>query len=136
MAILKLLALSAAVLIGLSTGPVSAARSHRITLTGGNNVRYQMVPGDLTASPGDTLEFHVESGAPHSLGVDPQGLSPVVHEAWNRALPHRVGDLRGPLLRQNDSYEVVIPRSVPKGKYRIFCLPHRAYDEYLQIEVK
>lgn len=77
-----------------------------------------------------------ESGAPHSLGIDPQGLTPAVREAWNRVLPRRVGDLRGPLMHQNDSYEVVIPRSFPKGKYRVFCLPHRAYDEDLELEVK
>lgn len=95
-----------------------------------------MSPDDLTVSPGDTLVFQAESGAPHSLGIDPQGMTAAVREAWNRALPRRVGDLRGPLMHQNDSYEVVIPRSVPKGKYRIFCLPHRAYDEQLAIEVK
>jgi plastocyanin len=134
--IIKLFAVSAVLLLGLEAGPAPAVRSHRIDLTGGENVRHEMSPDDLTASPGDTLVFHAESGAPHALGVDPQGMTPAVHEAWNRALPRRVGDLRGPLMRQNESYEVVIPRSVPKGKYRIFCLPHRAYDEDLELEIK
>lgn len=133
---MKLFAISAVLLIGIPTGPAPAVRSHRIVLTGGENVSYEMSPDDLTVSPGDTLVFRVESGAPHALGIDPQGMTPAVHEAWNQSLLRRVGDLRGPLMRQNDSYEVVVPRSVPKGKYRIFCLPHRAYDEDLEIEVK
>ena len=103
---------------------------------GGADGRYEMAPDELSVGLGDTLVFRVESGGPHSLGIDPQGMTAVAHEGWNRALPRRVGDLRGPLMRQNDTYEVVIPRSVPKGKYRIFCLPHRAYDEDLEIEVK
>jgi len=135
-AFVKLLAITAAVLTGLLPGPVPVIRSHSIALTGGTNASHEMSPDDLTVNPGDTLVFHVESGAPHALGIDPAGMTPAVHEAWNRALPRRVGDLRGPLMRQNDSYEVVIPWSVPKGKYRIFCLPHRAYDEDLELEVK
>lgn len=134
--ILRRFAVSAVVLIGLASGPVPAARSYHVTLTGGQDVRYRMAPAALSVSAGDTLVFRVESGAPHSLGIDPQDMTPGVHEAWNRALPRRVGDLRGPLMRQNDSYEVVIPRGLPKGKYRIFCLPHRAYDEELVLEVK
>ncbi|MEP7326477.1 MAG: plastocyanin/azurin family copper-binding protein [Gemmatimonadota bacterium] len=132
---MKLLAVSMALLVVLQPGNSPAARSHRVALTSGSG-RYEMSPDDLTVSPGDTLVFHVESGGPHALGIDPQGLTVPTHEAWNGALPHRVGDLRGPLMRQNDSYQVVIPRSFPKGKYRVFCLPHRAYDEDLTLEVK
>ena len=128
--------LSAAILVGLHLDLNPAAKSHRITLSGGADANYQMAPDDIKASPGDTLVFQVKSGAPHALGIDPTGMTTQVHEAWNRALPRRVGDLRGPLLRQNDSYEVVIPRGVPKGKYRIFCSPHRAYDEDLEVSIE
>lgn len=133
---MKSLALVLTLIIGLQLDPAGAVRSHRISLEGGGDAKYQMSPDEIKASPGDTLVFQVKSGAPHALGIDPTGMTPAVREAWNRALPRRVGDLRGPLLRPNNSYEVVIPRAVPKGTYRIFCSPHRAYDEGLQLEVQ
>lgn len=113
-----------------------APRLHTIRLTGdAEKGEYRFAPARLTASRGDTVVFQVVSGGPHALGIDPAG-SPAVRDAWNQALPRRRGYLRGPLIRENQPYTVVIPRAVTPGKYLIFCLPHRAYDMRLEVEVK
>jgi plastocyanin len=122
---------------GLLLDGTPAARLHAVRLSGNpDNGQYRFTPSRLTANRGDTLVFRVQSGGPHALGIDPGGLSPVVRDAWNQALPRRKGFLRGPMLRDNQPYMVVIPRAVTPGKYTIFCLPHRAYDMRLEVEVK
>ena len=40
------------------------------------------------------------------------------------------------MIRADHPYFVVIPPGVRPGKYTIFCLPHRAYDMKLELEVK
>lgn len=132
---MKLLALSTVLLAGLGAGTDAPARPHRITLEGADG-EYRMVPDEIEAGAGDTLVFLIKTGGPHALGIDPTGMNAAAREAWNRALPRRVGVLRGPLLRNDDTYQVVIPRGIPNGKYRIFCSPHRAYDEDLTIDLK
>jgi plastocyanin len=131
---LKLLTLSAVLgaLLGISPAPVT---SHRVLLRGAD-AKFEMDPDDLEAKPGDSVVFQVKDGAPHALGIDPTGMPAEVREAWNRALPRRVGDLRGPLIRLNDTYVIVVPRGIPKGTYHIFCSPHRAYDEDLDLQIK
>ena len=113
------------------------ARLHTVRLSGdAADGQYRFSPARLTANRGDTVVFRVESGGPHSLGLDPGGMAPVVRDAWNQALPRRTGLLRSPLIRDGQPYMVVIPRAVAPGKYTIFCLVHRAYDMRLEIEVK
>lgn len=122
---------------GLLLDGTPPAQLHTVRLTGdAEKGEYRFSPSRLTANRGDTLVFRVESGGPHALGIDPAGLSPVVRDAWNQALPRRRGLLRGPLIRDNQPYMVVIPRAVTPGKYTIFCLPHRAYDMRVDIEVR
>jgi plastocyanin len=114
-----------------------AARLHTVRLTGdAEKSEYRFSPSRLTVNRGDTVVFRVESGGPHALGLDPAGLPPGVRDAWNQALPRRRGLLRGPLVRDNQPYVVVIPRAVTPGKYTIFCLPHRAYDMRIELEVR
>lgn len=113
-----------------------APRLHTIRLTGDvEKGEYRFSPARLTASRGDTVGFQVVSAGPHALGIDPAATA-AVRDAWNQALPRRRGFLRGPLIRENQPYTVVIPRAVTPGKYMIFCLVHRAYDMRLEIEVK
>jgi plastocyanin len=122
---------------GLLLDGSPVARSHTIRLTGDHDKsEYRFSPARLTVNRGDTLVFQVESGGPHALGLDSAGLSPGVREAWNQALPRRRGLLRGPMIRADHPYFVVIPPGVRPGKYTIFCLPHRAYDMKLELEVK
>lgn len=126
-----------AIVAGLLGLAPMGARRHTIFLRG-DPARddYRMQPAHLRVSPGDTLSFHVQGGAPHAIAMSAAGLEPRVHEAWNRALPHRVGDLRGPLLRGNDTYLVVVPRGIPEGTYRLFCQTHRAYDSAVELTVE
>ena len=135
---MKFLPVAALLLIpGLLLDGSPVARLHSIRLTGdAEKDEYRFSPARLTANRGDTLVFRVESGGPHALGLDPAGLSAVVRDAWNQALPRRRGMLRGPMIRENQPYAVIIPRGVTPGKYTIFCLPHRAYDMRLEVEVK
>ena len=135
---MKILSLTAIVLASwLLPRHPTLARSHAVRLTGDHEkTEYRFSPGQLGANRGDTLVFRVESGGPHALGMDPAGMSPSVRDAWNQALPRRRGLLRGPLIREDHPYFVVIPRTVPPGRYTIFCLAHRAYDMKLEINVR
>jgi plastocyanin len=98
--------------------------------------QYRFSPAEVTASAGDTLFFVVESGGPHALGFNPQGLPEAVRDAWNRAMPRKVADFRGPVLKGSQGYSVIVPSHVPAGRYTFFCLAHRAYDMRLIVEVK
>lgn len=122
---------------GLLLDGSGVARLHTVRLSGdAASGQYRFAPARLTAARGDTVEFRVESGGPHALGVDPAGLSGPARDAWNRALPRRTGSLRGPLIRADQPYTVIIPRGIEPGKYTVFCLAHRAYDMKLEVEVR
>lgn len=135
---MKIFSLAAFLLVGgLLLDSSAVARSHTIRLTGDHEKgEYRFSPTRLTVNRGDTVIFQVESGGPHALGLDPAGLSPGVRDAWNQALPRRRGLLRGPMIRADHPYFVVIPQGLTPGRYTIFCLPHRAYDMKLEVEVK
>jgi plastocyanin len=134
----KKIRLAALLLIpGLLTGGGSPARVHTIRMTGDpDKPEYRFAPARLTAARGDTLHFQVVSGGPHALGLDPAGLTPAARDGWNRALPGRRGLLRGPLLRNEQTYTVIVPRAAAPGTNVIFCLVHRAYDMRVEIEVR
>jgi plastocyanin len=100
------------------------------------NDAYLFVPAAVTLRPGDLLRFRVESGAPHSIVIRDEGLEPGVRQAWAGALRGRVGGLTGPLLTETGTtYEVTVPAAVPPGRYRFYCLVHRAFsmDGTLQV---
>jgi plastocyanin len=106
-----------------------AQATHVIRLiANAKNDVYRFEPSNIVASPNDVLEFHVVSGAPHSVVFEGQGLSPGVRGAFNTAMPSRSGDLSSPLLTATGTdYRMVVPQ-VPGGTYAFYCLPHRAYD--------
>jgi len=126
-----------ALLLGTLVVAPEPATSHKITLSGdAARNRYGMFPVRVRAAVGDTLAFTVQSGAPHAIALGGSELDERARAAWNRALPRRVGDLRGPLLSQNDTYLVVVPRGMPPGSYRFFCQTHRAYDSEVTVTVR
>ena len=97
---------------------------------------YRFAPPVVSAHAGDAIVFKVVNGVPHGIAFEAADLSPQAHAALNAALPRRSGDLTGPLLTVAGSeYRVVVP-NIPPGRYRFFCLPHRAYDERGEIRVQ
>jgi plastocyanin len=113
----------------LAAGNAAAQEIHEIRLeVNEKRSEYAFVPAEISARPGDVLVFRAESGAPHSVVFEGGGLGGPAHDALNAAMPRRSGDLSSPLLTKNGAeYQVTVP-SLPKGTYRFFCLPHRAYD--------
>jgi plastocyanin len=98
--------------------------------------QYRFVPASTVARPGDVLVFKVISGAPHSIVFDAAGLSPLAHDALNAALPRRTADLSSPLLTTDGAeYRMILP-SLPRGAYRFYCLPHRAYDMHGELRIQ
>ena len=88
---------------------------------------YTYEPETVTAEAGDILIFR---GAEETHAVSfERGISPAARQALNAAMPNRVGDLAGPLVPAGREYRITVPASLPAGRYRFFCLPHRAYDE-------
>lgn len=97
---------------------------------------YRFEPAIIVAHPNDVLVFKVLNGAPHNITFEAADLSPQAHAALNGALPRRSADLASPLLTEPGAeYRVVVP-AIPSGRYRFFCLPHRAYDERGELRVE
>jgi plastocyanin len=120
-----------------SVSSASAQQLHEVHLVAEpDRESYRFEPASIEVRPGDVLQFRVMSGAPHNVVFEGSGLSEPVHQAWNAALVRRAGDLSGPVLgRVGATYRVVVP-AVPRGSYRFFCLPHRAYDERGEVVVR
>ena len=89
---------------------------------------YTYRPETVTAKAGDILIVRGAEGENHAVSFE-RGIAPAARQALNAAMPNRVGDLSGPLVPVGREYRITIPASLPAGRYRFFCLPHRAYDE-------
>ena len=117
---------------GLLAGPAAKAAAQethvvRLMADPAKDV-FRFEPASLTVKPNDVVVFRVASGAPHSIVFEGGELSPGVKGAFNSALVGRSGDLSSPLLTATGKdYRLVVPQ-VPAGRYRFYCLPHRAYD--------
>lgn len=116
--------------LGTITQRSSAQATHLLKLQAeAGEDAYRVVPQRVVAHVNDVLVFRVVSGEPHSITFEAEGLSPQAHDALNQALKRRSADLTTPLLTAPGAeYRMEIP-AIPKGSYRFFCLPHRAYDE-------
>jgi plastocyanin len=124
-------------LMGSGVGTLAAQETHEIRMEENEKRNeFAFVPAQVTARPGDVLVFRAVNGAPHSVVFEAGGLTGPAHEALNAAMPRRSSDLGSPLLTKNGAeYRFTVP-ALPKGTYRFFCLPHRAYDERGQLTVK
>lgn len=85
-------------------------------------------PATITARRGDVVVFRAGGKKRHSISFE-RSIPDGARAALNAAMPDRVGDLAGPMLAPGTEYRIVVPASLPAGRYRFFCLPHRAYDE-------
>jgi plastocyanin len=89
---------------------------------------YRYVPAEIVVRPGDRIRFRVASGQTHGVAFEDAGMSAATRAAWNAALPARAADLASPVLMPGDApYQIVVP-DVPPGRYRFYCLSHRAYN--------
>lgn len=119
-----------------TAGSAAAQKTHVIRMDGNaEREEYTFAPATVTAKAGDVLAFRVAGGGNHGVTFE-SSMPAAARAALNGAMTRRVGDLSGPLLARGAEYRIVIPADMPKGRYRFFCLPHRAYDEvgYLVIE--
>ena len=123
--------------LGVAGSDAVAQASHEIRMEANEQRHeYAFVPAEVTARPGDVLVFRSVSGGPHSVVFEAGGLPAAAHEALNGAMPRRSADLSSPLLTGNGAeYRITIP-DLPRGTYRFFCLPHRAYDMRGQLTIK
>lgn len=123
--------------IALGTaGSAAAQKTHVISMDGSaEREEYSFAPATVTAKAGDVLVFRVAGGGNHGVTFE-SSMPAAARAALNAAMPRRVGDLSGPLLARGGEYRITIPAGMPAGRYRFYCLPHRAYDEvgFLVIE--
>lgn len=128
--------LGALTLAAAATQNAYAQQTHVIRMDGNaEREEYTFAPATVTAKAGDVLVFRVVGGGNHGVTFE-AGMPGAAREALNAAMPRRVGDLSGPMLARGAEYRIVVPAGLPAGRYRFFCLPHRAYDEvgFLVIE--
>jgi plastocyanin len=114
-------------LLALGAPRAVAQEVHEIRMVAAGEGEFRFEPSAVSARPGDVLLFKAVSGAPHSVVFEGRGVPAAVRQKLNAALPRRAGDLSSPLLTEGSDYRIVVP-DVPAGRYRFFCLPHRAYD--------
>jgi len=128
--------LAVLLIVGMAaTGAAQTEREIRLQVNP-EREQYRFVPARTVARSGDVLVFKVVSGAPHSIVFDAAGLSPEAHDALNAALPRRTADLSSPLLTTDGAeYRMILP-PLPKGTYRFYCLPHRAYDMHGELRIQ
>ena len=117
--------------------PAAAQKVHEIRLQVDRaKSLYRFIPASVTAAPGDILVFKVVNGAPHGIVFETKHLSPEVRGALVSAFGRRSGDPASPMLaKDGQEYRLILPK-IPAGKYRYFCLPHRAYDEAGEIIIE
>lgn len=130
---------SAALLLPLSLilAPqrVRAQQVHEIQIRGEGREGNRFDPAVVQARPGDVLDFRAVSGAPHSVVFEPAGISDADQAALNSAMVRRSGNLTSPILTASGHhYRFTVPRLTP-GRYRFFCLAHRAFDERGELDV-
>lgn len=119
-----------------SASPLAAQARHLVHIRGDTKTdTYGYAPSTVSAHPGDVIVFRVEGGGKHSVSFE-KSMSAAASAALNSGMPNRVGDLAGPLLGDGQEYVIRLPATMPAGRYRFFCLPHRAYDEVGWLEVK
>lgn len=111
------------------TAPLAAQTRHVVHVRGdAAKDEYSYAPATVTAKRGDAIVFQVEGDGRHAISFE-KGIPAAARDALNAGMPARVGELSGPLLSKGQEYVVTLSRDLPAGKYRFFCLPHRAYDE-------
>ena len=135
---MKPLSITAAAFLLACIPGVGAAQATHLIQFRADTVRreYRFEPKVVIAHAGDVLVFQVVNGAPHNVTFEGAGLSPQARAGLNAALPRRSADLASPLLTEpRAEYKVVVP-AIPAGRYPFFCLPHTAYDERGELQVK
>jgi plastocyanin len=119
----------------VSTGVAQRERQIRLQINRGRD-QYRFIPSSIVARPGDVLVFKVINGAPHSIVFESAGLTPEAHDALNAAIPRRAADLSSPLLTTDGAeYRMILP-ALPRGTYRFYCLPYRAYDMHGELHIE
>jgi plastocyanin len=117
--------------------PAAAQATHEIRIEADPAAdQYRFVPAEVTARRGDVLVFRAAKGGPHSVIFEERGIPAGARAALSAALPNRTSDLGSPLLADGAVYRIVIPATLPPGRYPFYCLPHRAYDMRGELTVK
>jgi plastocyanin len=131
---MRFILIASALLIGAT--PLAAQARH-LVLVKGDAARdeYSYAPATVTARPGDVIVFRIEGDGRHAISFE-KNIPAAARDALNSGMPNRVGDLSGPLLAKGKEYVVTLSSRMPAGKYRFFCLPHRAYAEVGWLAVK
>ena len=112
-----------------TAGSAVAQKTHVIRMDGNaEREEYTFSPATVTAKAGDILVYRVAGGGNHGITFE-SSMPAAARTALNAAMPRRVGDLSGPLLSRGREYRITVPAGLPAGRYRFYCLPHRAYDE-------
>lgn len=131
---MRFILLTSAMLMGAA--PLAAQTRHLVHVNGdAAKDEYSYSPATITAKPGDVIVFRIDGDGRHAISFE-KNISAAARDALNSGMPNRVGDLSGPLLAKGKEYVLTLSPQMPAGKYRFFCLPHRAYDEVGWLEVK
>jgi plastocyanin len=94
----------------------------------GSSAGYKFDPSNLTIKTGDVVKFVVQSGGPHNVSFDPQGVPAGAAAVLQKNMTGQMGPLTGPMVvNPGDSYSVSFA-GAPAGTYHFFCLPHQSLN--------
>lgn len=78
-------------------------------------VGYTYDPGDLVVQRGDTIRFVQETALPHNVEFTASPAGAALGDAQS-----------GPyLIKEGDTYDLVINERFPRGEYAFHCTPHQ-----------
>lgn len=115
-------------LLALSASPAAAQKTHTVKLIHkeGTNL-YRFEPNAVTARPGDTLIFTLESGGPYLVAFEPADFTAPAKGLMMSAIPGNNPELRAPALsRPGATVRITLP-SLPAGQYRFYSVTHVSY---------
>lgn len=107
---------------------------HTLKWTGAAPARFRIVPETVTVIRGDSIRFVVESGGPHNIEFDLEGLPSSSQAALRRSVPDQLsGGAEGWVvtrLRVESGHGFIMSTSdLPPGQYPFVCRAHAAFDE-------
>jgi len=119
------LLLATALLIPRAAAAQHTAEIRLIRASDGSAYRFS--PVEVTARPGEIIDFQVESGGPYLLAFEAADLTPSARRLLAGALGDPAGSLRAPTLSgPGQHFRLAVP-ALPPGTYRFRSLTHVAY---------
>jgi plastocyanin len=120
------------------TGSVAAApvtgTTHIVNMVG-DATGYRYEPANITAKPGDAIQFVMVSGGPHNVAFDPATIPAGSKDQLWANMPNSVDGSSQMFMNPNETWTLSLG-NLPAGKYPFHCTPHLAMNMRGEITIQ